>query len=56
LSFVSLAGLLGVGWTDAFAIAGLATTLYILALTPGAVLYLIPARPAIRSAPRERLP
>ena len=32
LSFVSLAGLLGVGWTDAFAITGLATALYLVAL------------------------
>jgi uncharacterized membrane protein YbhN (UPF0104 family) len=55
LSFVSLAGLLGVGWTDAFAIVGLATALYLVALVPGAVLYLIPAA-AIRAAPRERLP
>lgn len=55
LSFVSLAGLLGVGWTDAFAIAGLATALYLTALIPGAFLYLIPA-PAVRPAPRERLP
>jgi len=55
LSFVSLAGLLGVGWTDAFAIVGLATALYLVALVPGAVLYLIPAA-AIRPAPRERLP
>jgi glycosyltransferase 2 family protein len=55
LSFVSLAGLLGVSWTDAFAIAGLATVLYLVALAPGAALYLIPA-PSIRSAPRERLP
>ena len=56
LSFVSLAGLLGVGWTDAFAITGLATALYLVALVPGAVLYLIPAPAAIRSTPRERLP
>jgi hypothetical protein len=55
LSFVSLAGLLGMGWTDAFAIAGLATALYVAALTPGAFLYLIPAA-AVRHAPRERLP
>jgi hypothetical protein len=55
LSFVSLARLLGMGWTDAFAIAGLATTLYLIALLPGALLYLIPAA-AIRPAPRERLP
>ncbi len=51
LSFVSLAGLLGVGWTDAFAIAGLATALYLVALTPGAVLYLIPAPAPGRPAP-----
>jgi uncharacterized membrane protein YbhN (UPF0104 family) len=55
LSFVSLAGLLGMGWTDAFAIAGLATVLYMTALIPGALLYLIPAT-AIRPAPRARLP
>jgi glycosyltransferase 2 family protein len=56
LSFVSLAGLLGVSWTDAFAIAGLATALYLVALIPGAVLYLIPAAAPARPAPRERLP
>jgi uncharacterized membrane protein YbhN (UPF0104 family) len=56
LSFVSLAGLLGVSWTDAFAIAGLATALYLVALTPGALLYLIPAASPVRPAPRERLP
>jgi hypothetical protein len=56
LSFVSLAGLLGVGWTDAFAIVGLATALYLVALVPGAVLHLIPAAPPVRPAPRERLP
>jgi uncharacterized membrane protein YbhN (UPF0104 family) len=56
LSFVSLAGLLGVGWTDAFAITGLATALYLVALVPGAVLYLIPAPASLRSTPRERLP
>jgi uncharacterized membrane protein YbhN (UPF0104 family) len=56
LSFVSLAGLLGVGWTDAFAITGLATALYMVALVPGAVLYVIPAPAPIRSAPRGRLP
>jgi hypothetical protein len=55
LSFVSLAGLLGMGWTDAFAIAGLATALYLTALIPGALIYLIPAA-AIRPAPRARLP
>jgi hypothetical protein len=56
LSFVSLAGLLGVGWTDAFAIAGLATALYLVALVPGAVLYLVPAAASVGPAPRERLP
>ena len=55
LSFVSLAGLLGMGWTDAFAIAGLATALYLVALAPGAVLYLIPAA-TVPASPRERLP
>jgi hypothetical protein len=55
LSFVSLAGLLGVGWTDAFAIAGLATALYLTALIPGAFLYLIPPA-VVQPAPRERLP
>ncbi len=55
LSFVSLAGLLGMGWTDAFAIAGLATALYVAALLPGAALYLIPTA-AVRPAPRARLP
>src|SRR5262249_44274171 len=58
LSFVSLAGLLGLGWTDAFSIAGLATALYLVALVPGLLLYLLPATtptaappgaPAVRS-------
>jgi uncharacterized membrane protein YbhN (UPF0104 family) len=52
LSFVSLAGLLGVGWTDAFAIAGLATALYLVALLPGAVLYLLPDAVPVRAEPR----
>jgi uncharacterized membrane protein YbhN (UPF0104 family) len=52
LSFVSLAGLLGVGWTDAFAIAGLATALYVVALIPGAVLYLLPDAVPVRAEPR----
>jgi uncharacterized membrane protein YbhN (UPF0104 family) len=56
LSFVSLAGLLGVGWTDAFAITGLATALYMVALIPGAILYLIPAAAPLRPTPRERVP
>ena len=56
LSFVSLAGFLGVGWTDAFAIAGLATALYLLALAPGAVLYLVPATAPVAARPRERVP
>ena len=58
LSFVSLAGLLGLGWTDAFSIAGLATLLYLVALVPGLLLYLLPVTtrtatppgaPAVRS-------
>jgi glycosyltransferase 2 family protein len=56
LSFVSLASLLGVTWTDAFAIVGLATALYLIALIPGAVLYLVPAGAPVRPAPRARLP
>jgi uncharacterized membrane protein YbhN (UPF0104 family) len=55
LSFVSLAGLLGLGWTDAFLIAGLSTVLYIVALAPGAVLYLFPDV-APQGARRVRLP
>ena len=55
LSFVSLSGLLGLGWTDAFSITALATALYLVALAPGALLYLLPAAtPA--AAPRARLP
>lgn len=56
LSFVSLAGLLGLGWTEAFLIAGLSTALYLLALAPGAVLYLFPAALPLGARPRERLP
>jgi glycosyltransferase 2 family protein len=56
LSFVTLAGFLGVSLTDAFAITGLATALYLVALVPGAVLYLIPATAPVRPAPRARLP
>jgi uncharacterized membrane protein YbhN (UPF0104 family) len=56
LSFVSLAGLLGMSWTDAFAIAGLATALYLVALIPGAALYFIPTAAPVRPTPRERLP
>ena len=56
LSFVTLAGFLGVSLTDAFAIAGLATALYLVALVPGAVLFLIPATAPVRPAPRARLP
>ena len=54
-SFVSLAGLLGMEWTDAFLIAGLSTALYLVALAPGAVLYLFPASP-VSVGTRERLP
>jgi len=56
LSFVSLAGLLGVGWTDAFLIASLSTALYLVALAPGAVLYLFPAAAPQPARPRVRLP
>jgi uncharacterized membrane protein YbhN (UPF0104 family) len=56
LSFVSLAGFLGVARTEAFAIVGLATGLYLVALIPGAVLYLVPAAAPVRPAPRERVP
>ena len=56
LSFVSLTGLLGLGWTEAFGIAFLSTALYLLALTPGAVLYLFPAALPLGARPRERLP
>lgn len=59
-SFVSLAGLLGLGWSDALALAGLATALYLVALLPGAALHLVPAavpaRPAVSAPPRERVP
>jgi hypothetical protein len=51
-----LAGLLGMSWTDAFAIAGLATALYLVALIPGAALYFIPTAAPVRPTPRERLP
>ena len=44
LSFVYLAGLLGLGATEAFSIAALAQALVIISLLPGALAYLIPAR------------
>ena len=56
LSFVSLTGLLGLGWTDAFSIAALATALYLFALTPGALLCLFPVPGPVAARPRERLP
>jgi len=56
LSFVSVGGFLGMRAADAFSIAGLATALYIVALIPGTVLYLLPAGPAVRPAARERMP
>ena len=56
LSFVSLAALLGLGWTEAFLIAGLSTALYLVALAPGAVLYLFPSALPLGARPRERLP
>jgi hypothetical protein len=56
LSFVSLAAPLGVSWTDALSIAALATVLYLVALAPGAVVYLWPAPGPVAVRPRERLP
>jgi uncharacterized membrane protein YbhN (UPF0104 family) len=56
LSFVSLARLLRVDATEAFAIVGLATALYLVALVPGALLYVLPATASLPPAPRERLP
>jgi uncharacterized membrane protein YbhN (UPF0104 family) len=56
LSFVSLTGLLGLGWTDAFAIAGLATALYLVAVIPGAILQLFPAAPPVPVPTRGRVP
>ena len=54
LSFVYLATLLGLGRTEAFAIALLAEGLTVFSLLPGAVAYWFPASP--RVAPRPRLP
>jgi uncharacterized membrane protein YbhN (UPF0104 family) len=56
LGFVYLASLLGLGRTEAFSIAVLAEALVLLALAPGAVLYLFPAVVAVPERPRERLP
>ncbi len=55
LSFVYLAGLLGLGRTDAFSIAVLAEALVLLSLAPGAVAYLFPASVAV-AAVQERHP
>jgi uncharacterized membrane protein YbhN (UPF0104 family) len=54
LSFVYLASLLGLGRTEAFAIALLAEVLTVVSLVPGAVAYWFPATPS--PAPRPRLP
>jgi uncharacterized membrane protein YbhN (UPF0104 family) len=56
LSFVYLAGLLGMGRTDAFSIAVLAEGLVILSLLPGAFLYWFPSPAPLAGRPRERLP
>jgi hypothetical protein len=56
LSFVSLAVAQGVSWTDAFAIASVVTTLYILALAPGALLYFVPPGTLAPRQARERVP
>jgi hypothetical protein len=56
LSFVSLAAAQGVNWTDAFAIASVATALYILALAPGALLYFMPPGSLAPRQAREQVP
>jgi len=54
VSFVYLAGLLGLGRTEAFSIAVLSEALLFVALIPGALVYLFPAGTAL--APEERVP
>lgn len=56
LSFVYLAGLLGLGRTEAFSIAVLSEGLVILSLIPGAVAYWFPVTGSVAAQPRERLP
>jgi uncharacterized membrane protein YbhN (UPF0104 family) len=51
-SFVYLAGLLGLGVTDAFSIALLAEALVLVALLPGAAVYLFPSAAPIGARPR----
>jgi uncharacterized membrane protein YbhN (UPF0104 family) len=56
LSFVYLAGLLGMGRTEAFSIAVLAEGMVILSLLPGAFAYWFPTPTPMAGRPRERLP
>jgi uncharacterized membrane protein YbhN (UPF0104 family) len=56
LSFVYLAGLLGMGRTEAFSIAVLTEGMVILSLLPGAVAYWFPASASLAERPRVRLP
>jgi glycosyltransferase 2 family protein len=56
LSFVSLAAAQGIDWTDAFAIASVVTALYLLALTPGALLYFAPRGTLVPRGAGERMP
>lgn len=56
LSFVYLAGLLGLARTEALSIALLAEVLTVIALLPGAVAYLWPVGPALTSPRRARVP
>jgi len=56
LSFVYLAGLLGMGRTEAFSIAVLAEGMVIVSLLPGAFAYWFPAAAPLAGRPRERLP
>jgi uncharacterized membrane protein YbhN (UPF0104 family) len=51
LSFVYLASLLGMGRTEAFSIAVVAEALVLLALAPGAVIYLFPAAAPLPERP-----
>jgi glycosyltransferase 2 family protein len=54
LSFVYLAGLLGLDHTSAFSIALLAETVVLVALLPGAFAYLFPATPPALERPQAR--
>jgi uncharacterized membrane protein YbhN (UPF0104 family) len=51
-SFVYLAGLLGLGATEAFSIAVLLEVLLLVALTPGALAYLLPAGAPVKERAR----